>query len=505
MTSPLGSQRLGSSSRNRTAVYALAAVLLVATARFATAALLLGSLQVEGLEAPLAVPASPPPRFSWRADAARQLSYRIVVVVAAAAAADSGAPPLWDSGLVNTSASSLIACGAPLPADADLAWTVSLQLEGVGAVSATGVFSTAPDATALAAGAWLGGADTLRTSFALSPAPVLRARLHATAAGCLHAYVNGARVSAELTPGFAHAPSARMPFATYDVRALLAPGAENVVAMRIGSCKMGTYGQYCKGTASQCNAGWALLSVEQGGGNVTVLATSGATWRGTNTSVVRQHLYDGELFDARLEQEGWSAPGFLNASSWPAAAERDVSELLGPLVPARARPVLRGEPMAAASVAAVAGGFVFDVGPLLNMAGFCRLDLAPPPGEAPVAAGRGVSLLHAEGLYLDGSIWNWYLTHPGCSMDCAYSTPAGCPVNCAAMNHSYITRGGGREIFEPPHFSYFGFRWVQLVGWPCEWSAPALVDPRILLNLAHPLFLTSALFPQTLPRRPPRR
>lgn len=410
------------------------------------------------------------PRFSWRVSAAaRQLSYRLVV-----AQTFPAARTLWDSGEVASNATALVPFGgaAALPADADLSWSVAVSLAGVGLVSAEASFSTAP-ASPLP-GAWLGLADTLRASLALAPGPVLRARLHATGAGCFHAYVNGVRVSPELAPGFGHAPSARMPFLSFDVARLLVAGAENVVAMRIGSCKFGTYDQYCdKGSPALCNVAWALLSVVQDGPNATtLLPTSGEAWRATNTSVVRQHLYDGEVFDARLEQDGWSSPGFANASAWSTATEVDTSDLLGPLSPLGARPVVRAESFAAASVAALADGsaFVFDLGPLLNMAGHCELELAPPPGEAPVPAGRVVSLLHAEGLNAStGAVWNWYLTHSGCTMTCA-SDLGGCPVNCAAMNATYITRGGGHELFLPPHFSYFGFRWVQLDGWP--YSAP---------------------------------
>ena len=139
-----------------------------------------------------------------------------------------------------------------------------------------------------------------------------------------------------------------------------------------------------------------MRASSSGGWNFTLFPTSGATWSGTNTSVVRQHLYDGELFDARLEQDGWAAPGFANASLWPPAAEVNTSELLGPLVPARARPVVRAEAIAPASVTALAdGSFVFDVGPLLNMAGVCEVDLSVPAGQAPAPAGLTVTLLHA--------------------------------------------------------------------------------------------------------------
>ena len=411
---------------------------------------LINDLRVEGLVAPLAAP--PRPRFSWRATGA-QRSYRLTVTQTYPTTNVA-----WDSGVVNSSASWLVPCGADLPADSDFTWTVALELAGSGAASASAPLSTAPRAAP--AGAWLGFADTLRGALALSPAPVARARLLATGVGCYEARVNGARVSAALAPGFGHAPSARALYDTYDVAAALQPGGENVVGVRVGSCKWGAFGQYCAGGAAACNAAWAALVVDQGG-NVTTLVTSGgAAWRAANTSVLYQHLWNGELYDARLEQPGWAEPHFANASAWAPATPVDTADRIGPLLPALAPPVALGAPLTPASVTAVPGAaFVFDLG--ANIAGFCGLDLAPPAGEARVAAGAALSLLHGELLHPNGTVYNHYLPPGGTHQ------PGG--LNQPQMNYSYVTRGAD-ELMHGPHFSFFGFRFIELRGWP--YAAP---------------------------------
>ena len=128
-------------------------LLLLAALSCAFAAPLLGDLQVEGLYAPLAT--VPAPRFSWRSGAPQQ-SYQLLV--------SSTFPTpalLWDSGVVPSNASWLIPfAGAPLPPDSDFTWVVRATLQGVGLVSASAPFSTAPQAPL--PGAWLGFADTLR-------------------------------------------------------------------------------------------------------------------------------------------------------------------------------------------------------------------------------------------------------------------------------------------------------------------------------------------------------
>ena len=414
----------------------------------AFAAPLLGNLQVEGLFAPLATITAP--RFSWQTGAA-QLSYQLLV-----SSTFPSPALLWDSGVVPSNASWLIpySGGAPLPSDADFTWEVRATLQGIGLVAASATFSTAPPAPL--PGAWLGFADTLRGAAALPPTPILRARLHVTGVGCYQAYVNGALVSPPLAPGFGHAPSARALFDTYDVARLLRAGGENVVGLRLGSCKWGAWGQYCSGTPAQCNAGWAALVVDQGGCPRATLAT-GPAWAAANTSVLFQHLWHGELTDARLEQEGWAAPGFANASAWAPAAVVDTADSVGPLGPSRAPPVDAGAPLTPATVTALPSGpHVFDLG--ANVAGSCGVELAPPAGEAPAPSGAVVTLLHGEVLHANGSVWNHYLPPGGTHQ------PNG--LNQPQMNYTYIARGGGREFAHGPRFAFFGFRYIELRGWP---------------------------------------
>jgi alpha-L-rhamnosidase len=436
----------------------------------------LSALTINGLTSPLSLDANGTVRFSWLLSAGSvQLTYRISV-----SSTYPSAGIFWDSGTVSSNASSLIAYAgaAPLSADADFSVSVWVGVQGVGLLSASSAFSTAPAAAALrGAGAWLGFADTLRASVWLSRAPVLRARLHVSGVGCYVALVNGARVSAPLAPGFGHAPSARALFDSYDVRALIAAGGggggggESVVALRLGSCKWGAFGQYCgAGSPARCNAGWALLTVDQGGGNVTRLATApGGAWAAANTSVLYEHLWNGELFDARLEQAGWAAPGFANASAWARAQAADAAALVGPLTPSQNPRVVDDGAITPASVRAVAGGaaFVFDLG--ANIAGVCALDLAPPAGEARAPAGAAVSLLHAELLHANGSVYNHYLPPGGTHQ------PNG--LNQPQMNYTYVVSGSASAAPERapgPHFSYFGFRYIELRGWP--YAAPPTVS-----------------------------
>jgi alpha-L-rhamnosidase len=417
-----------------------------------TSGALLSDLRVENVDAPLAV-ASTRPRFSWVTGEVQE-AYRIVVT--------RFDTILWDSGVVSSPVSSMVQWNAtaPPPPDSDLTWALSVTLDGIGVVTTSAPFSTAPAAPL--PGAWISGFDTLRASMFLSSEPVLRARLHVTGVGCYHAYVNGVRVSAELSPGFGHAPNARSLYDTFDVAELLTPGGgENVVGIRLGSCKLGYVGQYCNDTAIACNAAWALLSVSQSGGNVTAFASDGS-WVGSNGPIVYQHLYNGEIYDSRLEAKGWNVPGFKPLVPWSQVLTPNKTGVLGPLTPAVSRPVIRATSQSPVAVTAQSdGSFVYDFG--RNMAGICTLFVE----AASAPANTVFTLYHGEVLFYEGGpVHNTYDYNPCVGR----GGPPGSDVNCAKQNVTYIAAGGQNVSFTT-HFSYAGFRYVQLFGWAAAGNA----------------------------------
>ena len=78
---------------------------------------------------------------------------------------------------------------------------------------------------------------------------------------------------------------------------------------------------------------------------------------------------------------------------------------------------------------------MFDLGQ--NMVGWCRLKVRGPEGST-------VKLRHAEMLNDDGTIYTANL-------------------RSAKQTEIYTKRTGGEEIHEP-HFTYYGFRYVELTG-----------------------------------------
>jgi len=166
-------------------------------------------------------------------------------------------------------------------------------------------------------------------------------------------------------------------------------------------------------------------------------------WSVAPGPILSNSIYDGEVYDARLEKPGWDLPG----ASLPKAADRTedgiamvhqveppggrlVSQMINPIkIMDTLHPKKISEPKP--------GVFVYDVGQ--NLAGWAELRVKGEPGTR-------VTLRFAESLYPDGTVNQENLLK-------------------AAVTDVYVLKGGEEEKWEP-RFTYHGFRYVQLEGFP---------------------------------------
>ena len=281
-------------------------------------------------------------------------------------------------------------------------------------------------------------ATMLRQQFAVS-ARVRRATLHASALGAYELHLNGRRVGDHILAPEWTDYHTRVQYQTYDVTALLRPG-DNVIGALLGDgWYAGRLGmsdglfKKLRGVYGRKPYLLAQLEIELVNGQRLTVASDGS-WVATKEGPVRSSdTLDGEVYDARREMPGWDVPGF-DAKAWqPVAvlAEFNAKLVAQPNEPIRVveelKPVALREPKP--------GVFVFDLGQ--NMVGWCRLKLSGPPGTM-------VTLRHAEMTNADGTIYTANLR--------------GAPeVDRCTL------RGGSAEIFEP-HFTYHGFRFVEVTG-----------------------------------------
>jgi len=290
----------------------------------------------------------------------------------------------------------------------------------------------------------------LRHEFNVRPG-VRRGRLYVTSLGVYEAQINGERVGDHvLAPGWTSYDH-RLRYQTYDVTALIAEG-RNAIGAILGDGwyrgRLGVRGGR-RNIYGDRLAFLAQLEIEYEDGTGERVVT-GPSWRAATGPILASDLYDGETYDARLEREGWSAPGY-DDSDW--AGVRPVARDLATLVAASGPPVRRIEMLAPAAIlTSPSGRTIVDFGQ--NLVGWVRLNLFHAENHVqPSEVSRTITLRHAE--VLEGGEL--------CTR----------PLRFAAATDRYTLRGGGPETWEP-RFTFHGFRYVEIDGWPGELSPDAI-------------------------------
>ncbi|HEY0621597.1 alpha-L-rhamnosidase [Sphingomonas sp.] len=276
----------------------------------------------------------------------------------------------------------------------------------------------------------------LRTAFEVSK-PVVAARLYATALGAYDARINGQKVSeAILAPEITVAKS-HILYQTYDVTGLIAQGGNALGAVVGDGFYASPFGwrieRYGFGPAPRRFR--AMLRIDYADGSHDWV-TTGPGWKIATSPILKSEIYDGETFDARRMVPGWALPGF-DASGW---ADVKVGAAPNAAIVAQTSPLLErtGTRRAVSVSEPVPGRFVFDFGQ--NFPGWVRIRAAGP-------AGRTITAKFAELLNPDG-------------------TADLSNLRLAKATDSFILAGtGATEAFEP-HFTYHGFRYVEVEGYP---------------------------------------
>jgi alpha-L-rhamnosidase len=275
----------------------------------------------------------------------------------------------------------------------------------------------------------------LRTELDLDGA-VARATLYASAHGVYQVEINGQDVDdAVLKPGWT-AYQHRLVHEATDVTALLRSGGNALGVRLAGGWWTERYGFHgaARTFYGERPAVAVQLHVELADGTSRVL-TTGPGWRGAAAGpVVASGIYAGERIDARRVLPGWSEPGF-DDSSWP-AVRVDPSDVVPE--PAIAEPVRRVDELAVQDVITTPSGrTVLDFGQ--NLVGRLRVRVTGERGQV-------VTLRHAEVLE-HGELGVRPLRH------------------AAATDHLVLS--GDDDLLEP-EFTFHGFRYAEVDGWPGE-------------------------------------
>ena len=278
----------------------------------------------------------------------------------------------------------------------------------------------------------------LRKEFLLKK-PIKSARVYVTCLGLYQMELNGRVVGDELfTPGWT-AYRHRLQYQTYDVTGLLKEGL-NCVGVILGD---GWYRGWLTWEKRRNIYGQKLALLEQ----IEVVYRDGSreaiitdqTWKVSTGPILMSDIYNGEVYDARLEIENWSK-GRFDETGWADVriANQSKDILVAPIGPA-VRRIEEIRPIRTFETAA--GQKIIDMGQ--NMVGWVRFKVR---GQV----GTRVKLQHAEVLDANG---NLYIDN----------------LRAAKQTDEYILKGDGEEVFEP-HFTFHGFRYVRVEGWHRELS-----------------------------------
>jgi len=412
--------------------------------------LAVNGLRVEYLSNPVGIDVARP-RLSWRITSdtrnTQQAAYQLQVGLSAPNVG-RGSGLLWDSGRIASDVSVFVDyVGPALASHTRYYWRVRVwdSKARVSSWSPVAYWETGLTQPGDWTAQWVGPAGTPADSLP-APSPLLRhafqvkgpvrsARAYVTSLGLYELHLNGSRVGDQLfTPGWT-SYNRRLQYQTYDVTALLHPGANAVGAM-LGD---GWYRGYL-GFFGQRNIYGRRLALRlqldihyQDGTSERV--TTDAAWKTTPGPVLASDIYGGESYDARRERAGWAAPGFDDHDWAPVSlVEPPRTTLVGSLSP----PVRRVRTLRPLAIRqSPSGETVFDLGQ--NFTGWARLAVRG-------AAGTTITMRYAEVLDPKGDLYTANLRRAG-------------------QTDHYTLKGEGEERFEP-HFTFHGFRYVAVRGLP---------------------------------------
>ncbi len=397
------------------------------------------------------------PRFSWQLQTdrrgAKQTAYRIFAASQENLLSE-GKADLWDSGKQESDQSIHITyAGKKLSSRQRVYWKVMVWDEtGAANESETAWFEIGLLKRSEWKAKWIGAAlaggarstipvPFLRKSFSL-PKNISSARLYVTALGVYECSINGQTVGNDvLTPGWTDY-NKRIQYQVYDVTNLLHEGENALGAMLGDGWAAGFVGLGNRQLYTDKPKLLAQLEVTLSDGS-TVTIMSDKTWKHQFGPILESDMFMGEAYDARLELTNWNTANY-DDKAWLKVEQAEAPKAA--LVATNGPTVKRIEEIKPVSDPVDKSDFIrrkaiFDMGQ--NMVGWVRLK-----GNAP--AGTSVVLRFAEVLNPDGSLYTTNLRD-------------------ARATDVYTFQGEREEVWEPT-FTFHGFRYVELVGYPGEVS-----------------------------------
>ena len=436
------------------------------------------SLHCENQNNPLGIDVAHP-KFGWilQSKAGERGQYQTayqIQVASSLALLNAGKADLWNSGIISNIASNNISYkGKRLTAEKRYYWRIKIwdNRKKASAWSSPAFWEMGLLDRADWKGKWIeevrASSDETKTLYEDKPAPLFRraftlsrkikkAVMHVSGIGYYEAFLNGNKVGNKLLdPGWTDY-SKRIFYSTYDVTSQLATG-NNCVGMVLGN---GWYNPLPMKFWGRRNIREALpvgepkfimqLNIEFSDGTRQEIVSDDG-WKATAGPILRNNIYLGEKYDARKEIPGWCKAG-LNTKDWKPV--RVAAEPEGKLCSEQLPPIVAGDTLLPISIKKLGEGkFVVDFGK--NFGGIIRM-------EAKGAAGTVINLSYGELLYANGTV-NVMTSTAGQIKRKGVGGP-GSPDTAFATDQ-FILGGKMKDVFQPK-FTFHGFRYVEVSGFP---------------------------------------
>jgi alpha-L-rhamnosidase len=296
----------------------------------------------------------------------------------------------------------------------------------------------------------------LRKEFVASK-KISSARLYISGLGYYEAYLNGKKIGDHvLDPGFTSYKKEVL-YAMYDVTTLLKKG-NNIAGIMLGNgwwnpLPFEFFGRWdlrnYQQTGRPCVK--AELHLRYADGTEDKIITD-ENWQTKPGPVTHNNVYLGEQYDARLEQKNWNTVN-ADKTGWKNAAIAKgpsggltmqmqpaikITRVIKPLSVKQFKP----------------GVFIVDMGQ--NFAGVANIKVKGPKGKT-------IVLRYGETLFEDGSVNLMTAVATQIKKGGIKGGP-GAPET-AWQEDDYTLKGGDVEEWHP-RFTFHGFRYIELSGWP---------------------------------------
>lgn len=404
-------------------------------------------LKTEYIENPLGI-VTTVPRLSWIMESEEygqvQSAYH-VLVASRPELLNENKGDLWDSGKVQSDQSIHVSYGGtPLESKRVYYWQVRVwdKRDIVSEWSRSAHWSMGILNQNEWQARWIGRTKPKNTE--LLPSPYMRktfrieksirqAFIYASALGLYELHINGERVGRDyFAPGWTDY-NIRVQVQTYEVTSYLGIGSMALGAILGTGWYAGHVGMFGPNRYGDNPYLHLELHIEFEDGSNQIVVTD-ESWKTFAGPILYSDLLKGESFDARLEPKGWSLPGF-DDDAWetPVVLERYDGVLTAQVDP----PVqVMKELLPINMKKTPRGSYLFDMGQ--NMVGWVRLQIED--GQE----GQEVTVSCAEMLNDDNTLYTINLRE-------------------AVQQERYILRGEREECLEP-HFTFHGFRYVEVTG-----------------------------------------